>query len=452
MAATSLRSPSESAKLTVRLRRPLLAHGLLAAGVSGSIGFLEHYPALKFRDLAIMCVVGLFGWLALSKKPDSEWMKCVFVPAFGLLVFVLLYAYVFTTRVEAPFLPSVLSQRKYAFFLIGPIVYMLYLRGWRMVDFQRIFVASVVLVIVNQVFYDIVVASDSLLLSGQFFVLDLGEATEQSSATRTANIGAMFAVLYFTRRLFQSRETLMVAFSLSMVAVSALLLIVAIPRGLLTSAGAALIVYALFFSRPDRTKLAAIMLPLYAALAALLWSPVREYFLNTFGEDKTWAAREDTASAAWESFHDYPLLGFGSDSYQSVSFHDIFGDSFYTADIGLLGVLFQYGLLGVGLYVFLVGWLCASMIGMKWNYAGSISREQSVFIWALFAICLVFVFTSPLQARFIYSVGLPIGAFCWGLVMAHRRELSLESSKEAPGSAETARRLGTGRAPGLEAG
>lgn len=445
-------SPAHSGKLTIRLRRPLLAHGFLAVGVSGSIGFLAHYPALKFRDLAILCVVGLFTWLALSKKPDSDWVRCVFIPAFGLLLFVVFYAYVFTIRVDAPFLPSVLSQRQYSFFLLGPIVYMLYLRGWRMEDFQRIFVASTVLVVISQVFYDTVVSGNSLLLSGQFFVLDLGEATENSSATRTANIGAMFAVLYFSRRLFQSREVPMVAFSLSMVTVSTLLLLVAIPRGLLTAAGAALLVYALWLARPDRARLAAIMLPLYAALVALLWSPVREYFLGMFGEDKTWAAREDTAASAWESFREYPLLGFGSDSVYSISFRDIFGDGFWVSDIGLLGVLFQYGLLGVGLYVFLVGWLCAAMIGMRWSYAGRVSRERSVFIWALFAICLVFVLTSPLQARFIYSVGLPIGAFCWGLVMAHRRELSLEQVSDTPEQTEAARRLGGRRAPGLEAG
>lgn len=418
-ASTNRQNPAfASEKLTVRLRRPLLAHPIFAAGLLGGLGFLDHYSFLPYRDFALLCVMGLFSWLALSKRFDSRWALLVLLPALGLLSFTMLYGYVFTLRVDAaPLIPSVLSQRRYAFLLLGPIMYMLYLRGWRMTDFQRIFVVSVVLVLANQIVYDVFIAPQSLLLSGEFFVLYLGEATEEATATRAAGISAIFSVFYFGRRVFQTSDVPALLFNLSVLAFSVVFLAITVPRGLLTAVGAALVVYFLWLARPDRARLGALMIPLYAALAALLWIPLREYFNNTFGDDRTWKAREDTSQQAWEMFREYPLLGFGSDSVQSISYQDLFGDGFYTADIGLLGVAFQYGVIGVILYVVLVGWLFVRLLGMKWSMDDKASPEQNAFVWALLMVCIVFVFTSPLQAQFVYFLGTPIGAFAWGLLM-----------------------------------
>lgn len=408
----------------VRLRRPVLAHALLLISFLGGLGFLGHFPDLYFRDFSMACLVGLYLWLALSRRADSRWILRVYIPALALLAFILLYAFVFLNRVEgAPLLPSLLSQRRYTFFLLGPLVYMLYTRGWRLADFQRIFVLSALLVVASLVVYDVVFSPVSLILTGSFFTLYLTEITEETNATRVAEISVLFLTLYFGRRLFQARDAIFLALALAVVAFGVTLLLLTIPRGTLAGTIAALLLYAIFLSRPIRAKLLLVMFPLYAFGAVLLEPILTGFFLDTWGQDRTWLSRTDTVETAWGTFREYPLLGFGADSIHSVSYQSLFGEQFYTADIGLLGIAFQYGMLGVVLYVGLAGWILIKLLGLKWAYSGNVDPKHSAFMWTLLMIYLVLVIIVPLQTRFIYSEGLSIAALAWGLLMAHSEAL-----------------------------
>ena len=413
-----LRSSGDTGAWAVRLRRPLLAQALLLVGLLGALGSFTYDEIAQLRPVSLLCVLALFSWLVISVRFDSRWVKRVFLPAFGLLFLMVLYAYVFTLRTDAPLLPSILSQRDYAYLLLGPIVYLLYLRGWKLRDFQQTFLAAVFLTVAGLAAYDVALSSRSLLLSGSFFTLNLGEVSDQSSIYRLVNTSALFLAVYLGGRLLQIKDAAWWGAALAAMALSAAILAISLPRGLLASIGAALLVYALFLSRPDRAKLALITLPLYATVIALTLPYFSNAFVDTFGQDRTYVARVEEAQKARESFLEYPLLGFGSDSVQSISFQDLFGH-FYPSDIGLLGVAFQYGLVGVALYLLFGVWLCLDLLRLLWSHTDRLEGKQRTFLWALFVICLSFLIASPTQAKLLYGTGLPIGAFAWGLLMAH---------------------------------
>lgn len=406
----------------MRLRKPLLAQVLLFVSLLGALEAFDYEQLLQLSELSRVCALALFLWLALSTRFDSRWALYVFLPALCLALFVLLYAYVFTLRTGNPLLPSILAQRSYVYFLLGPVVYMLYMRGWKLIDFQRVFLSAIFLTTASLVAYDLVFAPRSLLLSGTFFEVGLGTVSDQTSTIRGISTSAMFLVLYFGRRLFQTGDALFLGFALTTVAISTLLLAISLIRGTLASVGIALILYAVCLSRPERAKLAVIMLPLYVSFIVISLSPFGNAFIDWFRQDRTGAVRVETAETAWQVFLEYPLFGFGQDSVQSESYQDLFPQSvgqFYPADIGLLGVAFQFGLVGLALYLFLSGWLCINLLKLLWYYAGKMDPKQRAFLWALFVVCLSFFLASPLQGKFVYSTGLPIGAFAWGLLMAH---------------------------------
>jgi O-antigen ligase len=406
--------------MDVRLRRPLVAQALLLVGLLGAFGFFDYDQLVQFKLISELCVLALFAWLALSVRFDSRWVMLVFLPAFGLLLFVLTYAYVFTLRVDSSLLPSILSQRNYVYVLLGPAVYLLYTRGWRLEDFQQIFLLAMIMAVLSLLVYDTVFASHSFLLSGQFFVLRLGEVAEQSSIYRVMNTSALFLLMYFGRRALQARDVVLLVFALGMAGISAAVLAIGLPRGLLASIVVAMVLYAAFLARPARATMSIALIPLGVLAVGIVFPYLSRVFVDRFGEDLSYRARVHEASSAWQSIKEYPLLGFGSDSAQTVSFQDLFGQ-FYPSDIGLLGVTFQFGLVGLVLYLLLVGWLCASMLGLVWAYAEKAPAAQSAFLWAMFIVCLSFLVASPLQARLLYGTGLPVGAFAWGLIMAHRR-------------------------------
>ena len=399
----------------MRLRRPLPAYFLLFVGLLGSFGFLDQYPALHFREIAITCVLVMFFWLALSTRMDSRWVFYVFIPAVAVTSFVVLYAYVFTTRVNAPMLPSLLAGRYYVFFLLGPVVYMLYLRGWVLADFRNVFLASMVFTVTSYAAYDLVAPSGSQLFSGRLFMVQLAQ---ENNLLQRLGVSALFLILYLGRRLLRTTDVILLSVDAAIVGLCALVLAVTVPRGLLAGAVAALVSYALL-SRPARAKLSLVVLPLYVAAAVLLM-PFFEYvFNNAFGKDSSYLARAGEVSIAWRTLQKYPLFGFGTDSVQSVSYLNTLG-YIYPQDIGLLGVVFQFGLVGLTLYLALSGWLCFNMLKLVWIGDGKAHPKQNAFLYALTTICLCFFVASLYQAFFIYSLGLPIGAFCWGLILAHK--------------------------------
>lgn len=408
----------------IRLRSPLLAQVLLVVGLFGALGSLRFDEVPQpVREVPQLCIVALFAWLMFSTRFDSRWATRVLLPTLGVLGFILFYAYIFTLRTDGSLLPSVVSQRNYVSFLLGPVVYMLYLRGWRLADFQKVFLTSVLLSAASLAAYDVLFASRSLLLSGSFFQLRLGAVSEQSSMYRLLNTSILFLVVYFGRRLLQTTDVPQLIFMLGTLSVSLGLLAISFPRGLLASVGGALILYAVFLARPGRAGLSFILLPIYGLIAGAMLPLFRDAFVARFGGESTYQTRVYASDVAWRSIREYPLFGVGSDSPQSLSFQDMYGH-FYPSDIGLLGVTFQFGLAGLVLYVLLAVWLCVGLLQLIWAYSGKIEPKQATFLWALFIVCLSFLVASPTQARFIYSTGLPIGAFAWGIVMACRTSLA----------------------------
>lgn len=412
--------------MAIRLSRPLFAYPLLFIGLAGAFGFLDYSVLLPlhFEEFAEGCTLLLFSWLAVSTRVTSARGPYVYLPALGLLGFVLLYAYVFHLRTDEPLLPSILAQRYYVFVLLAPSVYLLFVRGWKPADLRRVFVLAMLTAAAGYALYDVTLSPQSALLSGRFFVLQLGSSyLDAGGELRRLNAVTLFLLLYFAGRLLQARRPLPIASGV--VAVSVLLLVVTIPRALLASAGVALILYVLFLRRPGRAALTMIMLPLYGFVAALLSPDLRDAFIGAFSSDLSYEVRVVEVQKAWQSIREYPLLGFGQDSVQSLSYQDIFGH-LYPADIGLLGVAFQYGLLGLVVYLAFVAWLCTNLLRLVWTHAGAgAGPRQRLFVWTLFIICFVFLVASPLQARFVMpeGQGLPIGAVSWGLLMAYRHGL-----------------------------
>jgi O-antigen ligase len=417
------------------LRKPLLAQVLLFLSLLGGFGFLGFYPAVHIREIAEISVLFLFSWLALSTRINSKWFLYVFFPAFGLMIFVLSEAYIFTLRVDSPLLPSVISERDYVLFLLAPIIYMLGIRGWRLADFQRVVVLAILSAMISRIIADLTIGP-SLLLSGSFFTLKLDEIYgEQAFLLRRLDLSILFSALYFGRSFLQAKDSFLKGLSFIIMALSCVLLLVSTPRVLLASTVIALVLYGVFLSRPERVRRFAILLPLCALIIVLQVTGLETLFASVFGEDPSYSTRRESAHIAWNVVQKYPLLGMGQDGAepilyylgfgQSVSYEGLFGAHYYPTDVGLLGVAFQFGLVGLLLYVAFSAWLVVNLLKLLWTYTGSpngVNSREKVFLWALFIIALTITFGSLVQARFIKVEGLSIAALSLGLLWSHKRD------------------------------
>ena len=410
--------------MRMRLRKPLLAQVLLLVSFLGALGFLGYLPILHTVEAGIACVVVLYAWLAFSINVDSRWVIYVFLPAFGLMFFILFYAFIYSIRVDTPLLPSVFAQRYYVFFLFAPVTYMLLRCGWNLMDFQRVFVLAVLFALMSRVIADLTLSPTLLSSARQFLVFKQDTAYEQSYWLRRADASAVFSILYFGRALLKANNLVSFGFSLVVTLLATTLLIVNAPRSLVASTVIVIALYGVFLSRRGRAGLLVVLLPLCILIIALLVPQLRNTVAKVLGDDLSYEVRVESARIAWEYFLRYPLFGFGQESNASVSYQHLFGEHFYPSDVGLLGVAFQWGLLGLLLYVSFSVWLVVNLLKLLWVYtdnAGKLYAGEGLFLWALFMLCLIFTISSPLQARFIKPEGLAIAAFALGLLWWHRR-------------------------------
>jgi hypothetical protein len=403
------------------LKRPLLAQVLLLVSFMGSFGFLGFYPAFHIELIAESCIVLLYVWLALSIPVDSRWFLYIFFPAFGLVVFILLYAYVFTIRTGAPLLPSIAAQRYYVYFLIAPAVYALRVHGWKLADFRRVFVLAMLMSMASRIVADFTLSPKSLLLSGDLFAFGLNQIySDQAYLLRRLDLSVLFSALYFGRRALQVRSVYMIGTYGAITLLAVVLLIVDVPRVLWASAVLAGILYGLFLARPSRARMFVVVLPLCALVIFLSVPQIGTAFFGVFGEELSYTVRVGSSQTAWEVFSQHPLFGMGQDSAGSITFQELFGETFFPSDVGLLGIAFQFGALGLLLYLYFCGWLLVNLLRTLWSYGEVAHGAEWTFLWALVIIDLAIMIGSPIQARFIKPEGLAIAAFSLGLLMGRQ--------------------------------
>ncbi len=411
----------------MRLRKPLLAQVLLFAGLLGAFGFEKfNNSVLHFQEVAGVCVLVLFTWLAFSTKVKKGGSWVIYFPTLLITFLVFFYAYVFYMNTGAPMMPSILAQRERVFFLLAPVVYMLHMRGWRLADFQRIFVFAALLTVVDYSVAYYTIDAESWYNSGDFYKKSMVTWDEgRGYRLKGSLFMAILVTLYFGRRALQTRNLLLSGSRLALTAVPVVLLVVTYSRSTLMSAILALTLYGLLLWRAERLRLSHVTFSILATVTVYWVSDVvASAFTEAFAQDWSYVTRTLTVERAWTGFLEYPIFGFGVGSYHSVTLSDIFGRSFATSDIGLLGVAVEFGAVGVLLYLFFGFWIFVNFFHMLVAYRDDVEPGQRAFLWVLFIMCFTYIIASALQQPLIGGApDIGIVAFSWGLLLAYKHGL-----------------------------
>jgi O-antigen ligase len=199
-----------------------------------------------------------------------------------------------------------------------------------------------------------------------------------------------------------------------------ILLIINSPRVTIMATIAALVLFMVFFSRAKYASLLQVAFPVFIVAAVLALLYFFSTFTTAFSSDYSYTTRVDSAERAWSVLLRYPLLGFGQDSQQSISYQEVIGPYFHPLDIGLLGIAFQFGVIGVALYLMFSVWIVVNMLSLWQRNRGQAEPAQVAFLWAMCILFLAWLVASPLQANFILAENIPIVALAWGLSMIHK--------------------------------
>jgi O-antigen ligase len=177
----------------------------------------------------------------------------------------------------------------------------------------------------------------------------------------------------------------------------------------------ALIIYPLFFHRPKNIQLLIVLTPLALIIAPMLASIIYDNFINANGG----SIRISAFNTALRHLPDIFMVGAGEDSAYGSSYQMLFGANFYPSDLGLIGLTFKYGLIGLILYLYLHSLVIVELCKAHWKNAADNSNEASL-IWAFLIFFLALTFSLLINAGLANVQGITLGSCALALAKVNQ--------------------------------
>jgi len=126
------------------------------------------------------------------------------------------------------------------------------------------------------------------------------------------------------------------------------------------------------------------------------------------------AVRTKTFAAAIKSIAQQPLWGAGQESAFSISYGQLMGPKFSPDDIGLIGITYQYGLIGLALYLYIHFLVLYRTWKINWEYRQIVGRHEPL-VWGLFMWMCAQTFNLVLNPGLSSAKGITVAAIAFAL-------------------------------------
>ncbi|MEO0438332.1 MAG: O-antigen ligase family protein [Pseudomonadota bacterium] len=409
---------TDKSERTLRLSmEPFLYAALFMAVFAGFQGG-RYYLANRLQELGIACALLLFTvgiWRALFRLNYYEWRAWAMRPVLLISGIMIVSGMVFSLNYEGKFINSVFSAREFLLAFCGPGIYLLCRTGLPLAKVERVIWLALFALIMNYLFF--------------YFTMDLRQAFFSSDHTvsnlvtydawrgfrlKPPLFAIMVALLASMALLLQKRGALSKLASLLLIGLSAYIWSIVLFRSTLATMLLAILLYPVFFSHRNRLKLAILVTPLLIIAVPMGTSILVDNFLNADGG----GIRAKAYVKGIEFFQLHPILGVGEDSAYGESYQDIVAPYFYPSDIGLVGIAFKYGVVGVFLYLF----LHFKILFCLWKanlFCKSTDNRVNPLLWGLLMFMTAQTFNLVLNPGLAYAQGITAGSMAFALASLH---------------------------------
>jgi len=398
--------------------RLLLGPGLVLFYFFAFQGGWYYHRATQELGLAAIAALYLYCVIATGlqnpAQRDYRWEKWAWGAPLFVLGFVSFYALLFSVHTDANPVPGMLALRYYAALLVVPVLFLSYKLGVSIQTHERILFVALVLLLLNYTFNYFRIDPTIALHSEDHTIRAIVTYDEWRGYRLKPNYYS-FYLLTFLGFLLAFRpgygwlRPLGLAAALSCV----FWLGVLRPRAGLLGMTFAALSYGLFLARSARLGMLFTVAPIALVTAALFLAANATAFVDSFRNDWSFIARLQSYRIALSVIQEYPLFGFGQASYYSLSYQDVFGHHFYPGDIGLVGVGFRNGLIGVAFYVGFHLYLVQHLVRVNWRYRRRHGRTTPGLV-ALTVLVIGLLPILPTQPAFAFDFGLPVAGISLG--------------------------------------
>jgi len=367
-------------------------------GLQGAIYFLAN----RLQEIGILLCLILFFYSGILsaynvKEKDFNW-NLWFIGPLAFLIYIMVIPSVFWgLNAKVAILPSVAASRAWIFVLFGPALYMLYRSGLEIKHIEKVVISALVALVLSYLFHYLRMDLRAAYYSTDYTVNSLITFDPWRGYRLKAPLAAIFLLSILAPAMLVKAKSASQRLGWA-VLVGILVYIWMLLQA--RSAAATLILgtflYHFCFARKIRLGLFFMILPL--AIVGAWYGTVTAMESLSKLDPEFDGVRYKSFGIAWEVLMEHPFFGYGQQSYSTVTEQDLFWYKFFSADIGLHGVGFKYGFIGIGLYLYYSVASLSRLITANWRYKETFGTINPIFV------TIIIVFLS-------YTVNIAIGAF-----------------------------------------
>jgi len=389
----------------------LLLFVAIYAGLHGGMYFFKN----RLQELGILFTLLMFlvaAWLSVFRLDQKVWKKWVYRPttlAFGIMIG---WALVFSLRYETNVLFSFFASREFFFIFLAPAIYLLWRSGLDVILIRRIVWFSFFFLMINYLFFYLTMDLEAAFFSDDVYLNTMVTMDNWRGFRLKPPLFAIMVAILMSIMMMFSRlsrwHTLgaMITFSVGVYIWSIVLF-----RATLATMILACILYQFLLSHYNRLPLVIASIPVGIVVIYV----VVELLLGGDGVSADGAAvRTKSFAAAIKSIAQQPLWGAGQESAFSISYGQLMGPKFSPDDIGLVGITYQYGLIGLALYLYVHFLVLYRTWKTNWEYRQIVGRHEPL-VWGLFMWMCAQTFNLVLNPGLSSAKGITVAAIAFAL-------------------------------------
>lgn len=396
----------------------------------------RYYLANRVQEIGILCCLIMFCYGAVMtsltvKDSDFRWSWWVFATLFFLAYTFFLPAQRFSVNAGVALVPSLFASREFLLALLCPSLYFMYRLGLEVERIEAIFLATLVALVIAYAFHYYTMNLPAAYFSSDHAVAGLvtydpWRGYRLKTPSFAFYLLTVLAPIYIFIREGVTNKVKWVLMTLLIIHIW----ILVSHRSMALSLMAAVLSYHFFFAKKPRLGLFFMILPAVFLLVPIGISSALEHLSKL--DPETDGVRYKSGTFAMIQFLETPLLGFGQQSNSTLTEQQIFWYKFYSADLGMVGILFKYGAVGAFVYISFSIFLVRRMIVTNWAIKKEYGKLNPI-IFALLIVYVAFTLNIMLVPVYTYISGVTAGAFGIALTSIWQHKLALRRKAAAEG-------------------
>ena len=396
---------------------PLLYPVIFMAVFAGFQGG-RYFMANRLQELGIACALLLFAvgaWQAMFRLSYREWKDWVLMPVILIGGIMGISSVVFVLNYQGNVLFSFFSAREFMLAFMGPGIYLLVRTGLPINGVERTIWFTFFALMVNYlVFYNTLDLREAFF-SSDHTISNLVTYDEwRGFRLKPPLFAIMIVLLGSLALLMQRRGAAVKTGAIITIGLAAFIWSIVLFRATLATMILSVFLYPVLMSHRNRLKLVVVGAPLALIILPVAVSYMVDSFLNADGG----AIRAKAFARAIEHIAMHPILGAGEDSAYGQSYQDIVAKYFFPSDIGLVGVTYKYGIIGVCLYLYMH---CKIWFRL-WKSNIAIRETDgriNPLIWGMLIFITAQTFNLMLNPGLAYAQGITAGSLALSLASLH---------------------------------